>query len=393
MKNLTEYLIKFLIIFGNVILLNSTLSFADTIDQKRNEAINLFNDGNVKKSIKLLKSLANKEDDTSSMLALGQIYLKYKKVDQAFYWINASGSKCNKTALNKLKTFYLTKSSAYFSPYKYNKIVKNCDSEKSSKRVEKSLKKIISKNKTIKKVITKKYNLIDERVTNAWAKISQINGELKGRGSGFSILENGYFLTNHHVIENCNSFGIRYNKMYGKASLVNFNETLDIALLRVNAPTPYHIKFNSEEYIAGEEIFVAGFPLTSLTGSKMSINKGIVTNPELKKIGNTKGLIFISAPVASGNSGGPVINKYGELRGVVTGGMDKNYLKKKYEDKGAHIGNSTFSLMISGNLVKLWLDDINVDTHAVALNASQKEPEIIGKIAERFIAKIECYER
>ena len=122
------------------------------------------------------------------------------------------------------------------------------------------------------------------------------------------------------------------------------------------------------------------------------IDIGLLPN-EIKKIGNTKGLIFISAPVASGNSGGPVINKYGELRGVVTGGMDKNYLKKKYEDKGAHIGNSTFSLMISGNLVKLWLDDINVDTHAVALNASQKEPEIIGKIAERFIAKIECYER
>ena len=194
-------------------------------------------------------------------------------------------------------------------------------------------------------------------------------------------------------MENCSSFGIRYNKMYGRASLINFDENLDIALLKVNAPTPYHIKFNSEEYIAGEQIFVAGFPLTSLTGSRMSINQGIITNPELKKIGKVRGLIFISAPVASGNSGGPVINRYGELRGVVTGGMSKSYIKKKYEDKGALIGNSTFSLMISGNLVKLWLDDINVETQTATLNASQREPEVIGKIAVRYIAKIECFEK
>lgn len=125
----------------------------------------------------------------------------------------------------------------------------------------------------------------------------------------------------------------------------------------------------------------------------MSINQGIVTNPELKKIGKVRGLIFISAPVASGNSGGPVINRYGELRGVVTGGMSKSYIKKKYEDKGATIGNSTFSLMISGNLVKLWLDDINVETQTATLNASQREPEVIGKIAVRYIAKIECFEK
>ena len=49
--------------------------------------------------------------------------------------------------------------------------------------------------------------------------------------------------------------------------------------------------------------------------------------------------------------------------------------------------------MISGNLVKLWLDDINVETHTATLNASQREPEVIGKIAVRYIAKIECFEK
>ena len=49
--------------------------------------------------------------------------------------------------------------------------------------------------------------------------------------------------------------------------------------------------------------------------------------------------------------------------------------------------------MISGNLVKLWLDDINIKTHTVTVNASKREPDTIGKIAEKFTAIIECYER
>ncbi len=393
MKLLTRYSVRFLIIFLNIILLNSTLSFAETIDQKRNKAINLFNAGKVEKSIKLLKILANKEDDTSSMLALGQIYLKYKKIDKAFYWINASGSKCNKVALNKLKTFYLTKSSAYFDPLKYGRIVKNCDSGKQSPKVANSQNKKSLPKKIIKKKVNKNnYNFIDERVTYEWGKIAQVNGKIIGHGTGFSILNNGYFLTNHHVIETCNSIAIRYNNLYGKASLINFDENLDIALLKVNAPTPYYARFNSKNYIAGEEIFVAGYPVPEIFGTEMSIRKGSITSPQVKNFGNNRGRILIDAAIASGNSGGPVINKFGSVRGVVTGGLSEKWIKK-FKDQGAHIGNSTFGLMISGNLVKLWLDDINIDTHNVTLNTSKREPETIGKIAKRFTAVIECYKR
>ena len=124
MYNKFRNLLCLLTVLSGFIFLQTNNSFGQTVDQKRNKAIELFNNGKVKKSITLLKQLANKENDTSSMLALGQIYLKYKEIDQAFYWINISGAKCNKSALDTLKTFYLTKSSTYFAPYKYNKIGK-----------------------------------------------------------------------------------------------------------------------------------------------------------------------------------------------------------------------------------------------------------------------------
>ena len=370
-----------------VFTLNCKTVISQTVDQKRDQAIKLYNKGETKESILLLTKLAEKENDSSSMLALGRIYLKNKKSDKAFYWMNAAGVECNESALNLLKIFYQNKSSKYFNPYKYSQMIKNCSPKPVKKYTQKKQPK--EKNRVIQ---SNKFNKINDHVAKLWGKIAKVEGKYLAHGTGFSILNNGYFLTNHHVIDGCHSIGIRYNSLYGKASLINFNENLDIALLKVDAPTPYYAKFNAKRYIAGEEIFVAGYPVPELFGTKMSIRKGSITSPQVKNFGNRRGRILIDASIASGNSGGPVINKYGAIRGVVTGGLSEKWIKK-FEEKGVLIGNSTFGLMISGNLVKLWLEDINIKTHTVTVNASKREPDTIGKIAEKFTAIIECYER
>lgn len=375
------------IILVSVFSFSYTFSYAQSVDNKRNEAIKLYNNGEIKKSITILNSIAKEHRDTSSMLALGRIYLKIKNSDQAFYWINAAGVECNESALNSLRVFYQNKSSKYFNPYKYSQMIKDCLPKPDKKNTQKNQNK--EKNKAVQ---SNKFNKINDHVAQLWGKIAQIEGKYVAHGTGFSILSNGYFLTNFHVIDRCNSIGIRYNNLYGKASLINFNENLDIALLKVNAPTPFYAKFDSEKYIAGEEIFVAGFPVPELFGTKMSVRKGSITSPQVKNFGNRRGRILIDASIASGNSGGPVINKYGAIRGVVTGGLSEKWIKK-FEEKGILIGNSTFGLMISGNLVKLWLEDINIKTHTVTVNASRREPDTIGKIAEKFTAIIECYEK
>ncbi len=378
------------IILVSIFSLSYTFSYAQSVDDKRNEAIKLYNDGEIKKSIILLKSIAKEHRDTSSMLALGRIYLKIKNSDKAFYWINNAALECDKSAISSLRIFYQNKSSKYFDPYKYAQMTRNClpkpDKKYSDQRPHKKNKQT---NKTIR---SNEYNKIDENVAELWGKIAQIEGKYVAHGTGFSILSNGYFLTNFHVIDRCNSIGIRYNNLYGKASLINFNENLDIALLKVNAPTPFYAKFDSEKYIAGEEIFVAGYPVPELFGTKMSVRKGSITSPQVKNFGNRRGRILIDASIASGNSGGPVVNKYGSIRGIVSGGLSEKWIKK-FEEKGILIGNSTFGLMISGNLVKLWLDEINIKTHNVIVNASKRDTDTIGTIAEKFTAIIECYER
>lgn len=388
-KSLTinQFLFIFLLCF---FIFNYYPSYSQSIDQKRDKAIELFNKGETQKSIFILKKLADKDQDSSSMLAIGKIYLQNRDLENAFYWINLSGVECNKSALASLKVFYLNKSSKYFDPYRYSQMVKKCDPKYQNIKNKKNLKK--KDNKHIKKVRPKKYNIIDNRVANLWSKIAQIEGKIVAHGTGFSISSNGYFLTNHHVIDECLNIGIRYNNLYGKASLINFNESLDIALLKVNAPTPLYAKFNPEQYVAGEEIFVAGYPVMELFGTEMSIRKGTITSPQVRNFRNNRGRILIDASIASGNSGGPVLNKNGAIRGIVTGGLSEKWIKK-FEEKGVLIGNSTFGLMISGNLVRLWLEEINIKSHDVIINASSKEPELIGAIAKKFTSLIECYEK
>lgn len=384
---INQYLFIFLLCF---FIINHYPSYSQSIDQKRDQAIELFNKGETQKSIFILKKLANKDQDPSSMLALGKIYLKNKDLENAFYWINLSGFKCNKSALASLKIFYLNKSSKYFDPYRYSQIVKKCDPKHQKIKNNKVAKKKV--NESIGKTKPNKDKIIDNQVANLWSKIAQIEGKIVAHGTGFSISSNGYFLTNHHVVNGCLNIGIRYNNLYGKASIINFNENLDIALLKVNAPTPHYAKFSPEQYVAGEEIFVAGYPVMELFGTEMSVRKGTITSPQVRSFSNHRGRILIDASIASGNSGGPVINKHGAIRGVVTGGLSEKWIKK-FEEKGILIGNSTFGLMISGNLVRLWLEEISTSPYDVIEKASSIEPKAIGRIAKKYTSLIECYEK
>ena len=374
-------------------------SYADSIEEKRNSAINLYKNGEINKALTILKTLSIKQNDPTSMFALGKIYLSSKNTSKALYWFNEAGKNCYETAFKALSLFYNTQGSEYFNPYKYNLIIKNCSNTDNSK-IEKPLIENLIKEEEIKKKIINKprkiylenKNFIDKETSRSWERIAHVEGKITAYGSGFAILNNGYFLTNHHVIERCSNVGVRYNKMYGKASVVNFNENIDIALLKVNAKTPFFAKFDIQEYVAGEELFVAGYPLMEIFGTKMSIRKGEVTSPEVRNYRNRLGRILISASIASGNSGGPVLNKYGSIRGVVTGGLNEEKIQEII-GKDAFVGNSTFGLMISGNIVKTWLDDINVNTKIADLRASEREPEVIGKIAEKYTAIIECYKK
>ena len=148
--------------------------------------------------------------------------------------------------------------------------------------------------------------------------------QASGAGSGVIISEDGYIITNAHVItgessgEAADSILVRLTsgEEYD-AEVVAFDSDEDIAVIKINATglTPARCG-DSDKLTVGEELIVVGNPLGELGGS---VSNGIVsaTEREITMDGVTMHLIQTNAAVNPGNSGGGMFNMKGQLVGIV----------------------------------------------------------------------------
>ena len=135
-----------------------------------------------------------------------------------------------------------------------------------------------------------------------------------GFGSGFIISNNGYILTNYHVIKDEQHPTITLsNGISLKAKVIRSNQETDVALLKIELEGLPTIKINTNaNYKAGNEIFVIGTPENISLGQ--TLTKGIISG--IRK--DHEEIIQIDASVNRGNSGGPLLNKNNEAIGIVT---------------------------------------------------------------------------
>ncbi len=169
------------------------------------------------------------------------------------------------------------------------------------------------------------------------------NGRTLGIGSGFFVKPN-LIATNYHVIEGAAKGTV---KLVGKSTTYNIegvtvtDKTNDLALLKVTA---YGIKplslGDSDTVRIGETVYVAGNP----KGLEGTFSDGIISSRRDK---NTKERLQMTAPISPGSSGGPVLNRKGEVIGVSFAGhraldaqnlnfaIPSKYLKKLVEQKKA----------------------------------------------------------
>lgn len=151
-------------------------------------------------------------------------------------------------------------------------------------------------------------------------------------GTGFIISENGYIVTNYHVIEYAYTGGQDLTVMLHdgtrySASIVGVEDSNDIAVLKIDAVnlSPADLG-DSDSLTVGDTVYAVGNPLGDLdfsmsTGHVSALDRVIKTDENVDSIN----MFQIDAAVNSGNSGGPVYNTRGEVIGVVTA---------KYSDTG-----------------------------------------------------------
>ncbi len=144
-----------------------------------------------------------------------------------------------------------------------------------------------------------------------------------GRGSGFVIHEDGYILTNHHVIGNASQvFVILMTGERIEAEVIGSDPETDIALLRISPPEQgisVARLGDSDEVEVGEWVMAIGHPF----GLSHTVTTGIISGLNRRKIKPSKAhrysdFLQTDAPINKGSSGGPLVDTWGAVVGMNT---------------------------------------------------------------------------
>ena len=137
-------------------------------------------------------------------------------------------------------------------------------------------------------------------------------------GSGFILTEDGYILTNYHVIEGSSAVTVTlFDGTAYDAQVIGYDESNDIAVLKVEAEglTPV-VLGDSDNINVGDTVVAIGNPLGELTFSLTSGAVSALDREVTFSSGMTMNLIQTDCAINSGNSGGALFNLYGEVIGI-----------------------------------------------------------------------------
>ena len=143
--------------------------------------------------------------------------------------------------------------------------------------------------------------------------------ESASSGSGFVITQDGYIVTNHHVVASAASVKVTmYDGKEYSAAVVGSDSDYDVAVLKVETTGLQPVTLgNSADVNVGDTVLAIGNPLGELT---FSMSQGIVSccDRAINVSGTPFNMIQVDASINPGNSGGPLMNLYGEVVGIVS---------------------------------------------------------------------------
>lgn len=201
-------------------------------------------------------------------------------------------------------------------------------------------------------------------------------------GSGFFIGARGDLVTNHHVVEGCSDIRVFAGSQAGVAARLRARDrTNDLALLGTGLHPPRAAALRADLRL-GERIAAFGYPHADLLASSGNFTLGNVT--ALAGIGDDSRYIQISAPVQSGNSGGPLLDRHGNLVGVVTSKLDA---MKIAQTSGDLPQNINFALKAS--ILASFLEVNGID-YAQAAATSPLKDEDLADEAKAISVFVRC---
>jgi len=197
-------------------------------------------------------------------------------------------------------------------------------------------------------------------------------GDSEGSGTGIMFREDGWIVTNAHVVEGAAVIKVRVpDRGDLTAQLIGASPCDDLAVIKVPGSGFAKAQFgDSNDLQLGEDVIVTGYPLGQ---PDLSATRGIVSKLHVT-LDQLQDLVQTDASVNPGNSGGPMLNRKGEVVGIIT-------LKVKYDQAGNPIEGTAFA--ISSNLANERVPELAAGNNRdwVGLNAiplKDIDPELRG---------------
>ena len=151
--------------------------------------------------------------------------------------------------------------------------------------------------------------------TNIWGQTASASVA----GSGFILTEDGYVVTNNHVVEDATAVTVKlYNGEEYDAQIVGTDAMNDVALLKIEAEGLQAVTVgNSDGLLVGDEVIAIGNPLGELT---FTMTAGCISalDREINADGKPINMMQTDAAINSGNSGGPLFDMNGNVVGITT---------------------------------------------------------------------------
>jgi S1-C subfamily serine protease len=203
-------------------------------------------------------------------------------------------------------------------------------------------------------------------------------------GTGFFVTPKGHVLTNFHVIKDCKNITISFESTDMTnpiARLVASDPTNDLAVLATRLTPSVVPAFNSQVR-TGDSIFVYGFPLAGLLASSGNFTTGSITAKA--GLGDNTSFFQISAPVQPGNSGGPLIDEFGNVAGVITSKLNVLAVANVTNDIAQNI-----NFAIKPGVAVTFLESYGLSP-VYGIGKERLEPANIAELAKQYTVRVSC---
>lgn len=161
--------------------------------------------------------------------------------------------------------------------------------------------------------------LISAKVTSSAGMFGQTTTGVS-TGSGFVLTEDGYVVTNHHVVEGASGVTVTmHDGTEYEAKIIGSDATNDVAVLKITEDVQLQaVEIGSSNALkVGDQVVAIGNPLGELT-STLTVGYVSAKERDVTTDGKTINMIQTDAAINSGNSGGPLFNSQGEVVGITT---------------------------------------------------------------------------